>query len=80
MEPVDPNLTYPNVEKTVLAHEPVKTVALSVDMLAGLLRTLKSCKATSITLGLPADPVGPIRLSAFTATGPIDGAMMPLRD
>lgn len=70
---------YPNVDRTVLAHEPVRSIVLGVDLLYLLLRTLKACGAVSIKLGLPESEDAAIRVSTMTVTGPIDGAIMPMR-
>lgn len=44
-----------------------------------IVRVLKACKALSLKLGLPTDPTAPIHLTAYTVTGAIDGALMPMR-
>lgn len=79
MEAVDVNLKYPDVEKTILSHAPTHHIILSVDLLSKMVRALKACKAPNLHLGLPADPTAPIHVSAFTETGSIDGALMPMR-
>jgi hypothetical protein len=70
---------YPNVDRTVLAHAPVREVLLGVDLLYLMLRTLKACGAVSIRFGIPQSKEAPIRVSTVTATGPIDGAIMPMK-
>jgi hypothetical protein len=80
MEAVDANLKYPDVDRTVLAHAPTHHITLSVDLLSKIVRALKACKAPTLKLGLPTDPEAPIHLTAYTETGSINGAMMPMRE
>jgi len=81
LDAMDPNLVYPDVDKVVSGiHAPVRRVLLGVDLLAKVLRVLKSCKAESVAFGFPEDEHGPITINAFTKTGLIDGAIMPQRD
>lgn len=79
MEAVDKDLTFPDVDYTVAAHKPQRHVIFSVDLLSVVLRTLRACKADSVTFGFPEDSEAVVSLTAFTATGPIDGAVMPMR-
>lgn len=74
------DLVFPNVDKTVLTHQPERTVILGVDLLSLIVRTLKACKAPSITLGFSSSPSAPITIRAFSETGPITGALMPMND
>jgi len=76
----DAELKFPDVDKTVQAHLPTHHVVLSVDLLALLVKTLRACKATTLKLGFPIDTDAPVTLSTFTLTGPIDGAIMPMRE
>lgn len=80
IDSVGKDLVFPNVDKTVLAHVAERHIILSVDLLSVIVRTLRSCKADSIRLGLPASPAAPITINAFCETGPITGALMPMRD
>lgn len=80
MEAMDAELKFPNVDKTVLAHAPSRHIILNVDLLTLIVRVLKSCNAETVRLGLPDDNSAPIHLSAFTPTGPITGAVMPMRE
>lgn len=73
-------LIFPDVDKTVLLHQPERHVILSVDLLSVIVRTLRACKADSLRLGLSASPTAAITISAFCATGPITGALMPMRN
>ena len=78
-DPVE-GVQYPSLDRTVIAHEPVKSVLLSVELLHKIVRALRNCGAESVRLGLPSSPIGPISLSAETLTGRIDGAFAPMRD
>lgn len=80
MEAVDPNLVYPDVDRTVSVHRPTHHVTVSVDLLLKTVQTLKACGAEAVVLGLPRTPVAPIHISAWTPTGPIDGAVMPMSE
>jgi hypothetical protein len=80
LEAVGADLKFPDVDRTVAAHVPVRRVVLGVDLLLLILRTLRACKVGTITLGLPAEDMAPISISAFSLTGPIEGAIMPCRD
>lgn len=73
-------LVFPNVDKTVLAHVPERTVRFGVDLLAIIVRTLKACKADTVQFGFPSSTEGPITIRATTETGPISGAGMPYAD
>lgn len=76
LEAVD--VEYPNVDRTILSHEPVREIVLNLDLLYLLTRTLKACGAVSLRLGIPHDERAPIRVSTMTTTGPVDGAVMPM--
>jgi len=78
MDAIHVERSFPDVDRTVLAHQPDRHIILSLDLLARLVRTLRACKAGSVTLGLPIDPTAPISLSCYTEAGPIDGAIMPM--
>ncbi len=71
--------TFPDVDRTVLAHAPVRELVLGVDLLYSVLRTLKACGAVSLHLGLPESVEGPVRMSSVSLTGPIEGAIMPMK-
>lgn len=72
-----PDLPFPDVDKA-LQPRPVVTVMLSIDLLIKMLRTLKLCGATSVSLGVK-DEESPIGISTFCDSGPIDGSIMPMR-
>jgi hypothetical protein len=81
LEAVGADLKFPDIERTVRgAYKPVRHVVLSVDILRLVMRTLHACKVGWVTLGFPEHPSAPISLTAWSETGPIDGAIMPARE
>lgn len=73
------DVKFPDVDKTV-KRQPTRHVVLGVDLLISMLRTLKACGAPAVKLGLPDEENSPITLSATCESGPIDGAVMPMRE
>jgi len=71
-----PDLPFPDVAK-VTRETSEKTLTLGVELMMRLLRTLKACGASSVTLGVN-DAESPITVAAFCDSGPIDGAIMPM--
>ncbi len=72
-----PDLPFPDITK-VTRTKSEKTLTVGVDLMIRLLRTLKACGAESVTLGINNDEQ-PITVAAFCDSGPIDGAIMPMR-
>lgn len=81
LEAVDAELKFPDVDRTVQGvNKPQRHVIVSVELLTAIVRTLRACKVSSVKLGLPESAEAPISLSAMSLTGPIDGALMPMRE
>jgi hypothetical protein len=72
-----PALPFPDVNR-VMQKRPAVSVVLDLDLLGKIVRTLKKCGASSVTLGVK-DAESQVGLSAWTDSGPIDGAIMPMR-
>lgn len=73
-----PALPFPDVNK-VSQKKPAITVVLSIELLAKICRTLKTCGATSVRLGVK-DAESAVGINAICESGTIDGAIMPMRD
>ena len=75
-----PDLPFPNIAAVMRPHVEVKKVTLSVELMLTVLKALKGCGCTSLTLSLAAGEAAPIKLSAFSEPmGPVEGVFMPMR-
>lgn len=78
---MDPTMQFPKVDRAVRgANAPVRHIVFDVDLVMRLLRVLKAVGATSVRFGLTEREDGPMSFSAFTEHGPVDGAVMPMKD
>lgn len=76
-----PDLPFPNIAAVMRPHAEVKRTTLSVDVMLTVLKALKGCGCTSVTLSLAEGAGAPIKLSAFSLPmGPVEGVVMPMRD
>lgn len=75
-----PELPYPNYATLMRPHTEVKRVTLGVDLMLTVLKALKGCGCTSMTLSLAASDTAPVKIDAFsTPMGPVEGLVMPMR-
>jgi hypothetical protein len=70
-------LRFPDVDRVIPAGEH-REIILSVELLLKMLRTLKRLRVRAVTLGLSRAPLSPIRITANSHAGAIDGALMPM--
>lgn len=73
------DLAYPDVATILKKHVTTFDVVFGVELLIDYLRVLKACGARSIHLHFPAENVSPVRVTASTEVGSIEGAVMPQR-
>lgn len=76
-----PDLPFPNIAQVMRPHVEVKRVVLGVDLMLTVLKALKGCGCSSVTLSLSEGETAPVKLSAFSMPmGPVEGVVMPMRD
>lgn len=71
---------YPAVELVLRGHVVTRDVLFGVDLLLDVLKTFKATGCSTIRLGFAEGQDAPVRVSAFSAIGPIEGAVMPRRE
>lgn len=70
---------FPDPTKMFKDHVTTLEVVLGIELLIALLRTLKAIGATSVRLHLPAESVSPIKVTAMSEVGTLEGVLMPQR-
>jgi hypothetical protein len=70
---------FPDPSKIFKDHVTTLEVILGVELMIDVLRTLKAIGAASVRLHLPAESVSPIKLTAMSEVGTIEGVVMPQR-
>lgn len=75
-----PSQPYPPIENVFRDFVPIKDVVFGVDILLDVLKTLKACGADSVKFVLANGEAAPVKVSASTAIGPVEGAVMPRRE
>ncbi|MGE0363025.1 MAG: hypothetical protein AB7R67_20090 [Vicinamibacterales bacterium] len=70
---------FPDPSKMFKAHVTTFEVVFGVEVLIDVLRVLKAIGAASVRLHFAAEPVSPVRVTAMTEVGTIDGMVMPQR-
>lgn len=75
-----PELPFPNIASLMRPHTTVKSVTLSVDLMLTVLKALKGCGCTSVTMDLAEGDGAPVKIGAFSdPMGPVQGVVMPMR-
>ena len=70
---------FPDPTKIFKDHVTTLEVVLGIELVIALLRTLKAIGATSVRLHLPAEAVSPIKVTAMSEVGTLEGVLMPQR-
>ena len=75
-----PDQEYPPIDRVLRDHVVTREVLLGVDLLLDVLKTFKATGCDTIRFGFAEGQDAPIRVSAFSEIGPIEGAVMPRRE
>jgi hypothetical protein len=70
---------FPDPSKIFKDHVTTHEVVLGVDLLIDVLRTIKAIGAKSVRFHLAAEPVSPIKVTAMSEVGTLEGVLMPQR-
>lgn len=76
-----PDLPFPDIAPMMRPHAEVKRVTLGVDIMLAVLKALKGCGCSSVTMSFSEGATAAVKLSAFSMPmGPVEGLVMPMRD
>lgn len=75
-----PEQPYPPIDRVLRDHVVTREVLLGVDLLLDVLKTFKATGCDTIRFGFAEGQDAPIKVSAFSEIGPIEGAVMPRRE
>lgn len=70
---------FPDPAKIFKSHVTTLEIVLGIDLLLDVLKTLKAVGASSVRLHLPAEPVSPVKVTAMSEVGTLEGVLMPMR-
>jgi hypothetical protein len=75
-----PTQPYPEIERVLRGHVVTKEVLFGVDLLLDVLKTFKATGCSTIRFGFAEGQDAPVKVTAFSEIGPIEGAVMPRRE
>lgn len=75
-----PTSPYPDIDRVLTSHVVTKEVIFGVDLLLDVLKTFKAMGCSSIRMSFAEGKAAPVKVSAFSAIGPIEGVVMPRVD